>query len=373
MKRFRIFALLLLFGITILGILSLFQTPAEACGGLFCRNVPVDQQGEQIIFTINSDGTISAYVQINYTGFAPDFSWVVPVPNVPEVNVAEMPMFRELARLTAPQFIQPSFPSCFAYETPTPTPVPSATGTASVDVLSAGSVGPYDFVVVDSPDPDALIFWLRENDYRVTEEMEPLVHVYNEEGMVFLAMKLQADRGTQDIQPVKMTYASEKPMIPLRLTAVAANPNMSVLTWVFGNEQAYPTNYAHPSIDDADIRYSQTASHNYMQLVDDTMDLYEGRAFITEFAGSTASLLSNGIVDPDLEAFMMEHTYVTRFFGRISPEEMTVDPIFDFDSTMPDISNIHDLNNVDQEVLFQCVDEPVTLEVDPNVVPEGWE
>ena len=48
-----------------------------ACGGFFCVDTPVDQNAERIIFTQNRDGTVSAYVQIEYTGSAPDFSWIL--------------------------------------------------------------------------------------------------------------------------------------------------------------------------------------------------------------------------------------------------------------------------------------------------------
>src|SRR5688500_17604027 len=85
---------------------------ASACGGLFCQTVPVNQQGEQIIFTMNHDGTISAYVQISYTGDAPNFAWVVPVPAVPEIDVAEMETFEELNLLTQPVFMAPPVPAC---------------------------------------------------------------------------------------------------------------------------------------------------------------------------------------------------------------------------------------------------------------------
>ena len=51
---------------------------ALACGGFFCQNSPVDQNAERIIFTQNKDGTVSAYIQIQYTGSAPGFSWILP-------------------------------------------------------------------------------------------------------------------------------------------------------------------------------------------------------------------------------------------------------------------------------------------------------
>jgi hypothetical protein len=54
---------------------------AVACGGLFCQNSPVDQNAERIIFTQNRDGTVSAIIQIQYTGFAEDISWILHIPN----------------------------------------------------------------------------------------------------------------------------------------------------------------------------------------------------------------------------------------------------------------------------------------------------
>lgn len=346
---------------------------AWACGGLFCQNVPVDQQAERIIFAVNDDGTISAYVQINYTGSAPDFSWVVPVPSVPQVDVAEIATFDELSALTAPIFVPPLMPDCAMALVPMATMAEDgAVQESGVDVLASGTAGPYAYDVITSPDPQAMVLWLRENNYRVTTEMEPLIAVYNEAGMVFLAMKLQPESGVQDIQPVVMTYESTKPMIPLRLTAVAANPNMTVLTWIFADAQAVPQNWARPTIDDEDIRGSFFSADgtNYLQLLDATVDLYEGRAFVTEYAMPSRDLRELRPNDPLLQLLVEKYPYVTRVIGRISPEEMTIDPIFDFDANLPDVSNVHDLSKMDAEVFWGCEGAPAPeVEFDPSVVP----
>jgi len=370
MRKRLLFALLL-------GLLSVPLMSVQACGGLFCQNVPVDQQAERIIFTINNDDTITAYVQIAYTGAAPDFSWVVPVPSVPEIDVAEIESFDELSLLTAPVFIPPMMPSC------APMPVMAMAGEnafmedeGSVEVLASGAAGPYFYDVITSPDPQAMISWLRDNDYRVEPEMEPLIAVYNEEGMVFLAMKLQPDEGADDIQPVVMTYESTEPMIPLRLTAVAANPNMTVLTWIFAEEQAVPVNYAHPVIYDGDIRgsFGSFDGTNYIGLLDQTIDLYDGRAFVTEYAMPTSDLRDQKPQDTLIQLLAEKYKYVTRVIGRISPEEMTVDPMFTLDADAPDISNVHDFSEIDAEVFWQCADAPFPEpKFDESVVPEGFE
>mgnify|MGYP000285675478 CR=1 FL=1 len=354
----------LLFLAILIFVLLMTTGSAFACGGLFCQNVPVSQQGERIIFTMNGDGTITAYVQINYVGEAPDFSWVVPVPTVPEVDVAEMATFDELDLLTQPVILSPQIPQC-AFDD---MPVMAAGGSIEsqavdedgVIVLASGTAGPYGYDVVDSPDPDALVVWLRENDYQVTEEMEPLIHVYNAEGMPFLAMKLQPEAGVQDIQPVVMTYESDAPMIPIRLTAVAAQPNMNILTWIFAESQAVPENYAHITVEDEDIRgdFMSFGGTNYMQLLDTAIDEEQGLAMTTEYA-QTTSTLTDGIqvVDPLLQELTENYDYVTRLLGRMSPEEMTLDPMFAFDEQAVDVSNVRDLRQTDPEVFWSCSDE----------------
>jgi hypothetical protein len=360
--------------VLLLGVFSLPLMSVQACGGLFCQNIPVDQQAERIIFTINNNDTISAYVQIAYTGAAPDFSWVVPVPSVPEIDVAEIESFDELSLLTAPIFVPPMMPDC------APIPMMAMASNAvmedgAVEVLASGAAGPYFYDVITSPDPQAMISWLRDNGYRIEPEMEPLVAVYNEEGMVFLAMKLQPDEGADDIQPVVMTYESTQPMIPLRLTAVAANPNMTVLTWIFADEQAIPVNYAHPTVYDGDIRgsFGSFDGTNYINLLDQTIDLYNGRALVTEYAMPTSDLRDQRPQDTLIQLLTEKYKYVTRLIGRISPEEMTVDPMFTLTADAPDISNVHDLSEIDAEVFWQCEDAPFPeVEYDASVVPEGF-
>ena len=53
--------------------------------------------------------------------------------------------------------------------------------------------------------------------------------------------------------------------------------------------------------------------------------------------------LTEVIVDPAKEAQAMfdEHPYLTRLYSTVSPEEMNWDPIFDFSSDLPDVSNAH--------------------------------
>src|SRR5687767_11496319 len=77
---------------------------AQACGGFFCQQTPIDQSGEYILFSINDTG-VRAYIQIQYQGKAEDFAWVVPVMKAPtKVGVGSQQVFTTLMNATLPQF-----------------------------------------------------------------------------------------------------------------------------------------------------------------------------------------------------------------------------------------------------------------------------
>jgi len=321
--------------------------PAAACGGFFCQGSPIDQNAERIIFTQNRDGTLSAYVQIQYTGSAPDFSWILPIPEpIGPENLAvpedAMAAFTELEVATDPVFVSPEMPQCALDQMRALPLMAEMASDGGVDVFSSGEVGPYGFNVIGSEDPDALVNWLRDNDYRVTAEMEPLIDLYVQERFVFLAMRLLPDSNAQDVQPIKLTYPSERPMIPLRLTAVAANQDMAVMVWIYADRQARPVNYAELAIPYKDLTFFGFGGNsNYRTLMGERADEYGGQAFITEYASPTRELAVN---HPLLQELRAKYPYVTRLNTVISPEEMTVDPIFDYDAQRKDVSNIHDLS-----------------------------
>lgn len=344
-------------------LLLWFVRPASACGGFFCQNSPVDQNAERIIFTQNGDGTISAYIQIQYTGSAPDFAWILPLPSAISANDIQVPedmmaAFNELEAATAPVFIPPPMPDCAQRDMmvlqESAEQVPGG-----VTVFASGEVGPYGFDVIGSEDPTALISWLREHAYRVTQEMEPLINVYVQEGFVFLAMRLLPQEEAADVQPVKVTYRSHRPMIPLRLTAVAANPDMRLLVWFYAQNQAIPTNYAHFEIKDEEIVFfSPFGGNNYRLLMGQRADEYAGKAFITEYANPAAEL---PVVHPLLQQLAQQYPYLTRLSSVISPEEMSVDPAFDYDPQRADISNVRDLSNLKR--VWDCEQAETAMEI----------
>src|SRR6266404_5533689 len=96
-------------GVSVLAALVLAATvlggarPARACGGFFCSQVPIDQSGEQIIFSVQPNH-VTAYIQISYAGAAKDFAWVVPVASVPDISLGSQAVFQAVAGRTQPSW-----------------------------------------------------------------------------------------------------------------------------------------------------------------------------------------------------------------------------------------------------------------------------
>jgi hypothetical protein len=155
-------------------------------------------------------------------------------------------------------------------------------------------------------------------------------------------MRLQPQAGVQDITPVKLTFATNQSdiTIPLRMAAAAALPHMNLLVWIFSSNRYVPKNYQSLHLSDNQLSANPYPAANYTQLVDNAVSQSGGHGFLTEYAGPTSPGSSN---DPTLAALEHQYSYVTRLYTRISPEQMTLDPVFTAQTGLSDVSNIHEI------------------------------
>ncbi|HBU48919.1 MAG TPA: hypothetical protein DEB46_11475 [Myxococcales bacterium] len=360
---------------------------AEACGGLFCGNTPVDQTAERILFEVNDDNTTSAVIEIQYQGRAEDFSWVIPVPalwgvctagngEVEKDRVGGVDRVRrcqigsddnpcsETASCQALEVVPPSVVRALDLMT-NPRIIPPPTtcsdrgsrggflAAADSSVAEAGdesngvevtelpSVGPYAPILVSGSDAQELVDWLGENEYAITQEMVPLIADYVAREYQFLAMKLEPDADVSDIQPIKMTCPGSTPSIPLVLTGVAAEPEMGVKVFIMGdNRYQAGEDWSNVAIDVNMVNFNpRDGSHNYFGLVSWELDKAGGRGFITQFAGPTGQGPLSGvppmgnIEDAEETAdyirnLFERYGYMSRMYSRVSGWEMLSDPVF---------------------------------------------
>ncbi len=437
---------------------------AEACGCFTPPDpsVPIVQAGERIAFAMEQ-GKVIAHIQIQYSGAAEEFGWLLPLPTLPDpLQLGTDELFAQLISTTQPKYIPrpeyvgncpfdpnrnggfgPASDSDSGGEDPAPEDTP---------LVLMDSVGPYDYAVLRADSKQPMLDWLAENRFFVPAGTDTVVDPYIRPNAYFLALKLRKGQETGDLQPVVVKYQSDLPMIPIVLTSVAADPNMGVMVWVLGQDRAIPRNYNHTVINDAKIDWLNFGA-NYVEVITEAVDDAEGgRAFVTEYAGTSsimvdlldypgrfgsltelraltdaiayvqylssygygvlntqtftlqfpsqllsllqrdlpvpAALLAQGVtpndyytnigwwlgwyrdenpelftdldttfdpvvltdeielrlVLPTLEAGQLfrAHSYMTRMFTTLSPEEMTRDPVFSFNPDLPEFSNLHE-------------------------------
>lgn len=324
-------------------VLSFLLAPssASACGGFFCGQQPVDQQAERIVFAVGPTHT-RMIVQIAYRGLADDFAWVLPLGFVPaesDLGTFSALALTQLDANTAPIFVRPDDPVC--------SPIllnggGSDADTPGVTVHLEHVVGPYEVVVLEGSSAAELVAWLQGHGFRITDAMMPYVETYVREGMKLLALRLSPNEGVEDIEPFSIRMPTTTPGIPIRLTAVAAEPEMGVLVFVLASQRFGTGNWSELTIDPATIRFAShawPAETDYLARVAEEADAVMGMGFVTEMAGPTEPLLETvRAATPaddeqrrardELVALLSDHSYMTRMYARLSPEEMQIDPIF---------------------------------------------
>lgn len=267
---------------------------AEACGGFFCSQVPINQAGERIVFGI-SGNTVEAHIQIQYQGAAEKFAWVVPVQAEPTLSVGSARLFTYLDQVTQPSFqlqfddscrsVFAGLPTAGGVEDSSPVP-PSADG--GVQVVSREDVGPYDAAVLTATDAVALRTWLTNNGYDIPAASGKALEPYVGIGYYFVALRLQQNKGVGDLQPLVVKYTGTRPCVPIRLTAIAAQPDMPIISYVLADKRAVPVNYRHVLINPTRVDWL-SGGFNYPQVASAAVDEAGGQAFLTEFAGGTAN------------------------------------------------------------------------------------
>jgi hypothetical protein len=223
--------------------------PAFADGAFF---IPTEQdiyQPSQKALILYADGREDLVLSVRYEGSATEFGWVIPVPNRPEVDVADPELFWELSILT---WLEMPFPSGGAFVT-------SESQEPDVEVLEEKTVGPYDIAVLSAEEPTALIDWLNSNGYSLPEAGEKIIDEYINKNWYFVATKIHPGeeavglaQGT--IEPLVVSFESDRIVYPLRITSLSSD-YCEVLLYVFTEQAIVPGQYQFLSLNNAEQVY----------------------------------------------------------------------------------------------------------------------
>lgn len=383
--------------------LSLFalDTPiARACG---CLSPPavsegefaVNQEAEQIIFEVEP-GWVTAHVLIKYAGDPASFAWIIPVPEVPELGISPVAAFGILDQQTAPDVTvqvddvcpisqwacayhdHPSCPGLFGAVDEASdygyggadAGFSSDAGAASppVTVIDQQVVGDYQTITFRANEAAAATQWLRDNGFVVNQTTSIYMESYVNQNMVFVAAKLVPGAGIRAIKPLRMRYRAAFPMVPLILTAVAAEPHLTVTTFIYANQAFRPLGHPVVTLDETEIARDTKGRPNYPMALARAIDEAGGDAFAIEYRGAPLEPVfgqtsmccgyendicnigydsvcqcpgdafdagdcaeQGDLVDGVtlLKSLRSKYSSLTRITTRVSAEEMTFDPAFE--------------------------------------------
>jgi hypothetical protein len=404
-------------GLAAAALVQLIDTRrAEACG---CLSPPavtagefaVSQSSEQIIFE-TSPGWVTAHVLIRYAGNPSQFAWLVPVPEVPDIDLSPVSAFGLLDQATAPQVYasqqsicpqsewgcQYNYPEesnggCFgaaggdsAYggaaggnggfgDASFAADAGLSGGPPPVTVINSQVVGDYQTVTFSASNATQATQWLHDNGFIVNDTTSIYMESYIAQNMVFVAAKLVPGAGVNAIKPLRLHYRAAYPTIPLILTAVAAQPNLTVTAFIYGSQAFHPQGHPVITLPADKLAYDSNGRFNYPMVLARAIDDAGGDAFAIEYNGNSSpsqvgvgnccgggeddfcGLGNDGQCECPGDAFDANdcstqgdlvqgvqllralgsaYPVLTRITTRVSPEEMTFDPAFepDFNPTL---------------------------------------
>ncbi|MDQ3033888.1 MAG: DUF2330 domain-containing protein [Myxococcota bacterium] len=329
--------------ITLAALVALALTPADAaaCGGFFCSAAaPVNQAGEDIVYAVEDDGSLTMTIRIVYQGTAAEFAWILPVPVLPlDIAVGSEALFQSLAQATGPSFqsatrtdgVCRSEPACdypmssfgCAAESADAFPArgfaDAAVGVSfdggGVTVVREETVGPYETVVLSGGTAEELQTWLTDNGYDIPESSIPLMGEYVAARQLFVALRLRNGAMVSEIQPLVLRMAETQPCLPIRLTAIATVPDLPIAAYFLADAPAVPTNYSLLEPPANDLRL-WNGSLLWTDHVSAAVDDAGGHAFVTDYAGDVPSLsLELPSVD-DLATVTSTSTYARELQSR---------------------------------------------------------
>jgi len=228
-----------------------------------------------------SNGVERLVIDTSFVGPGTNFAWVVPLPSTPKIEAVSTNFFGYLNLAYQPRLIDNTDPvwvlflmggyvvaagvwACrrkdgsrfsawiqlvlllfvgmifFSMFLPASSQIRVAVPAGSVEVRERQIVGIYDTVTLEGTNGMALVEWLNGNGYNTPASALPVISSYATQGWVFVAATIHRDaaaKAESRPHPLAFTFATAKPVYPLRLTGIE-NASCSIELFVFGPDMA---------------------------------------------------------------------------------------------------------------------------------------
>lgn len=182
---------------------------------------------------------------------------------------------------------------------------PRAGLSAGADLVSVHSVfesGDFSIKVASSNEPERMVNWLQEDGFEVSPEAQKVIGDYVKEGWFFVTSKLRdqvGQKGTRKLPALKMSFATDRPIYPMRLTGLQET-DLELRLFCFG-ESGF------------DVEGMKTVTCRKPRYP----EMGEAPEFYRRSWG--------GIVNPELREVVGESSVMTVLQGVFSPEGMSQD------------------------------------------------
>ncbi|RAJ64836.1 uncharacterized protein DUF2330 [Streptomyces sp. KhCrAH-43] len=211
--------------------------PAYACGcGAMVVNRDSRVEVARETSAVGWDGSTEQIVmQLSVRGNAPDAAWIMPVPHRATVELGDAALFTELRAITAPVHEDRHYFWPRDEDWPfrgsdggTGDGAPAPGAAAPVDVVGRERLGPFDVARLTATDPRALEGWLEENGFELPDRLATALRPYVEQKWEYVAVRLAPEKrgsllsGT--LEPLRLRFASDRLVYPMRLSELAATP-----------------------------------------------------------------------------------------------------------------------------------------------------
>ncbi len=236
------------------GLTMSVAAPAWACG---CGAYIPSQQGASVVderALISWNGSQEdILMSLRVTGSSDSAAWVMPVPSAARISLGEPEAFAELGRLTAPRIeYRDSWWPTFDWLTaggPSEGAMAGPPPGAGVNVLGRQRIGPFDVTRLAAQDPTALANWLTDNGFPQPDGIDANLAPYVADGWEIVAVKLAPaaddESLTGDLQPLRLSFASDTVVYPMRLSRSASTPQ-TVDLYVLADHRMDPTSLPVP-------------------------------------------------------------------------------------------------------------------------------
>ncbi|MER8086118.1 DUF2330 domain-containing protein [Streptomyces sp. NPDC094048] len=211
-------------------------SPAYACGcGAMVPSRATQVSVDRETSVVGWDGrTEQIVMRLTVRGDAPEAAWIMPVPHRASVELGDPSLFSELTTLTAPvratrhYFWPRSGDWPFADSGDGARVGGPSAGAPPVQVVGRERLGPFDVARLAATDPEALQKWLKDNGFELPDRLATALTPYVDQKWEYVAIRLAPRDGKSplvgDLDPLRLRFASDRLVYPMRLSKLAATP-----------------------------------------------------------------------------------------------------------------------------------------------------